>query len=69
MEKVEAAKHKAKELKEELDQTKVNCAHWKDKAADIQRLLRKTKARKYRGPRAIHKAVRPMIAILVNTRE
>lgn len=34
---------------------------------EIQRLLRKNKAREHRGPTAIHKAVRSAIAILINT--
>ena len=72
--KIETAKRKARELKEELAQLKerfetatVDCAHWKDRTAELQCLLRKNKGREYRGPTAIHKAVRSGIAILINT--
>ena len=45
----------------------MDCAHWKDKTAEIQSLVRKLKARESRAPTAIHKAVRSAIAILVNS--
>lgn len=74
MEKAERAKRKAEGLKEELGQIKervetatADCTHWKDRTVELQRLLRRNKAREYRGPTAIHKAVRSGIAVLVNS--
>ena len=54
-------------MKEQSETATVDCAHWKEKTAEIQRLLRKIKTRGTRGPTAIHKAVRSAIAVLVNS--
>lgn len=73
-EKIEATKTQTEELREEVVQitdqvesAKTDCAHWKDKAEEIQRLLRRIKSRQSRGPKAIHNAVRSALNVLAYT--
>jgi hypothetical protein len=64
-EKAEDTKHETEQLREEVNQIKgqaedatVDCTHWKDKAGEIQRVIRRIRAKEHRGPKAIYKAVR-----------
>ena len=73
-EKVEATERGTEELIHELDQTKkrldtvaAECAHWKERSVEIQRVLRRIKARESRGPKGISCAVKSAITALVKS--
>jgi len=73
-EKVEATEHDTGGLVHELDQTKkrldtvtAECARWKERSVDLQRTLRRVKARESRGPKGISNAVKSAMTALAKS--
>jgi hypothetical protein len=73
-EKVETTEHDTEGLVHEMDQTKkrldtvtAECARWKERSAELQRTLRRVKARESRGPKGISSAVESAITALAKS--
>lgn len=73
-EKVETTEHDTEGLVHELDQTKkrldtvtAECARWKERSVELQRTLRRIKARESRGPKGISSALGSAITALAKS--
>lgn len=73
-EKMETTEHDTEGLVHELDQTKkrvetatAECSRWKERSVELQRTLRRIKAREFRGPRGISNAVKSAITALAKS--
>ena len=73
-EKVEATKHdtgglvhELNEAKKQLDIVAAKCARWKGRSVELQRTLRRVKAREFRGPKGISNAVKSAMTALAKS--